>query len=84
MTCLRLADIRSTASLFDVANPRKPIRLAGNLSLRVTVTDKGKNHGSGNSIGVTLWNGNTLLFSSKWTGAMTLEQLLSGGKIIVN
>ena len=83
-TCIGRADIRWTASLVDLSRPLKPITVAGNLALQVTLTDKGDRRGTGNSIGITLWNGNALLFSSKWTGAQTLEQLLKTGKISVN
>jgi trimeric autotransporter adhesin len=83
-TCIGLADIRWTASLVDVTKPWKPVSVASDLALQVTVTDKGDRHGSGDSIGITLWNGNALLFSSKWNGSATLEQLLKAGKITVN
>jgi hypothetical protein len=83
-TCIGRADIRWTASLADVTQPRKPITVGSNLALQVTVTDKGDRRGSGDSIGVTLWDGNTLLFSSNWTGAQTLEQLLKAGKVTVD
>jgi hypothetical protein len=82
--CVGLADIRWTANLVDVTRPRTPVTVASGLALQVTVTDKGDRHGSGDSIGITLWNGNTLLFSSHWTGARTVEQLLQTGKISIN
>jgi hypothetical protein len=50
----------------------------------VTVTDQGDHPGTGDAIGITLWNGNTLVFSSAWTGAQTLEQALKTGKITVD
>lgn len=76
------AEIRATASLLDVTETPRPAALAANLSLHVTVTDKGK-HGSGDTIGVTLWNGDALLFSSRWTGSRTAEQTLAAGHISV-
>ena len=83
-TCIGLADIRWTASLVDVTKPWRPMTVGSDLALQVTVTDKGDRHGSGDSIGITLWNGNALLFSSKWNGSATLEQLLKSGKITVD
>jgi hypothetical protein len=63
--------------LVDVTDPNHPIALGNNLSLRIKITDKGE-PGSSDLIGITLWNGNTLLFSSEWNGATTLEQLIAG------
>jgi hypothetical protein len=78
-----VADFRSKANLADVTNPLAPISLGGNLTLQVTMTDKGE-PGSNDTIGITLWNGNTLLFSSEWTGAKTLEKPLTGGNLVVH
>ena len=83
-TCLGRADIRWTAKLVDLSRPVRPITVVSNLALQVTLTDKGDRRGTGDSIGITLWSGNALLFSSKWTGARTLEQPLKMGKISVN
>jgi len=82
--CIGRSDMRWTASLSDITKPGKPIALGSNLDLQVTVTDRGDGHGSGDAIAVTLWNGNTLVFSSAWTGAQTLEQALKTGKITVD
>ena len=81
--CVGRADMRWTASLADATKPHKPITLATNLALQVTVTDAG-GHGSGDTIAITLWNGNALMFSSAWTGAQTVEQALKTGKITVD
>jgi hypothetical protein len=80
--CVGRADSRWTARLIDVTNPLKPTTVAGNLALQVAVTDK--RDGSGDSIAITLWDGNALLFSSSWTGSRTLEQLLAAGTITVD
>jgi hypothetical protein len=32
----------------------------------------------------TLYNGNTLLFSSNWDGAKTVESTLGGGNLVVH
>jgi len=82
--CIGRSDMRWTASLVDVTNPRKPVPLGAALALQVTVTDKGDRKGTGDTIGITLWDGNALLFSSAWTGAQTLEQALKTGKITVD
>jgi hypothetical protein len=82
--CIGRSDMRWTASLVDTAKPRKPITLATNLALQVMGADRADRHGSGDTIAITLWNGNTLLFSSAWSGAQTLEQALKTGKITVD
>jgi hypothetical protein len=58
--------------------------VASNLSLRITLTDRGSSHGSNDSIGVTLWQGSKLLFSSRWNGTETVEQALKSGKVHVH
>jgi hypothetical protein len=78
-----VADFRSKANLSDVTNPLAPVSLGGNLTLQVTMTDKGE-PGSNDTIGITLWNGNALLFSSEWTGAKTQEEPLDGGNLVVH
>jgi hypothetical protein len=79
----RNANFRSKANLTDITNPLAPVSVAGNLTLQLTLTDNG-DPGSSDTIGVTLWNGNKLLFSSQWNGARTVEQLLSGGNLVVH
>ena len=81
--CWGLAEFRSKASLTDITNPLAPISLGGNLTLNVTLTDKGE-PGRNDSIGVTLWQGGTLLFSSEWNGAKTLERIIEGGNLVVH
>jgi hypothetical protein len=82
-TCLGVADFRSKANLTDVTNPLAPISLGGNLTLQVTMTDKGE-PGSSDTIGVTLWDGSKLIFSSEWSGTKTVEQVLGGGNLVVH
>jgi hypothetical protein len=82
-TCFGLADFRSKANLIDVTDPSHPVTVAGNLTLQLTVTDKG-DPGSSDSIGVTAWSGNKLVFSSEWNGAKTIEGLLDGGNTVVH
>jgi hypothetical protein len=82
-TCLGLADFRSKANLTDVTNPLAPISLGGNLTLQVTITDKGE-PGASDTVAFTLWSGNQLIFSSEWNGSKTLEQILGGGNLVVH
>ncbi len=82
-TCFGTADFRSKARLFDITNPSSPILLLSNLTLQLTVTDRGE-PGSNDSIGVTAWNGNTLVFSSEWSGTKTVEELVDGGNTVVH
>ncbi|MCB0231447.1 MAG: hypothetical protein KDH90_20400 [Anaerolineae bacterium] len=72
--CYGIADFRSKANLTGVG---------GNLTLQMTLTDKGE-PGASDTIGITLWNGNNLLLSSEWTGAQTIETLLGGGNLAVH
>ena len=81
-TCFGIADFRSKANLTDVTDAI-PVAIFGNLSLQMTVTDKGE-PGSADSIGVTAWNGPTLVFSTNWNGAQTVEQVLGGGNAVVH
>jgi hypothetical protein len=82
-TCYGIADFRSKANLIDITDPLAPVTLGGNLTLQITVTDKG-DPGLNDTIGVTLWSGNQLLFSSEWRGSKTLEQILGGGNLAVH
>ena len=82
-TCFGLADFRSRANLTDITDPNNPISLGGNLALQITMTDKGE-PGSNDSIGMTLWNGPKLLFSSEWNGANMVEKTLDGGNLVIH
>ena len=73
----------SKANLVDVTNPLTPIPIGGNYKLQMTITDKGE-PGSNDSIGMTLWDGTKLLFSSNWNGAKTIEQTLGGGNLAIH
>jgi hypothetical protein len=78
-----VADFRAKANLTELTTQRARGSLGGNLTLQVTMTDNGE-PGSSDTIGVTLWDGNKLVFSSEWTGAKTLEMLLGGGNLAVH
>jgi hypothetical protein len=85
--CIARVSIRGTATLLDVTSARRPVVVAAGLSLELTLTapekDKDKDKDRRASIGVTLWNGPTLLVSSRWNGVQTVEQALADGKIKV-
>jgi hypothetical protein len=73
----------SKANLVDITDPNNPVSIAGNLSLLISLTDSGDSQDP-DSIGITLWNGNELWFSSNWTGTETIEQLLAGGNLVIH
>jgi PKD repeat protein len=78
----RKAEFISKANLNKITDPAIPISIAGNLTLITTITDNGT-PGHGDSIAITLWDGNTLLFSNQWDEIQTVEQLLDGGNLVV-
>ena len=84
-TCFGLGDLRATATLLDITKekkkPRKATTIASGLTLRVTMTDR-SGHGE-DSIGITLWHGDTLLLASRWDSSETLEQALAHGQVHV-
>jgi hypothetical protein len=55
---------------------------AGNLALLISLIDS-KDSTIPDFIGITLWNGNELWFSSNWTGTETNEQPLDTGNLVV-
>jgi hypothetical protein len=79
----KIAEFTSKANLTDVTDPLNPISVEGGYNLRVTMVDRGE-PGSNDQIGITLWDGTTLLYSSWWTGSNTEEMLLSGGNLVVH
>jgi hypothetical protein len=72
----------SKANLIDITDPNNPISIAGNLSLIITVTDRGQ-PSSPDSIAITLWNSSDLWFSSRWIRVTTEEELLRGGNLVI-
>src|SRR6185436_8149671 len=76
--CSKKATFISKANLQDITNPNFPIALFGNLTLQTTITDNGE-PGNNDKIGITLLNGNTLLFSSNWVTTLTTELFVLGG-----
>jgi hypothetical protein len=72
----------ATGNLMDVTNPQHPVVVAQNVALQIAATDGG-NGGSTDMLGITIWSGQTLDFSSDWNGLNTLQDLLGGGNIQV-
>ncbi len=75
------ANFVSKANLKDITNANSPVSLGGNLIFQMSMTDYGS--ATKDTIGFTLYNGSTLLFSSNWSGTKAVEQLLGGGNLIV-
>ena len=75
--CTGLASLRTTATLIDITRNSRPIVVATGLTLVVTGTEDDR-------VGITVWNGNTLVFSSDWTGSETRERALDHGRVIVH
>lgn len=71
------------ANLIDINDSDNPISVAGNLTLLISLTDSEESE-TLDSIGITLWNGNKLWFSSNWAGTKSIEQLLAKGNIAVH
>ena len=76
------ATFTSKANLTNITDLLNPIALGGNLDLIVILRDAGE-PGTADTIGMTLWQGSTLLYSSHWTGTHTVKQLLGGGNLHV-
>ena len=73
-----VAELRSTASLSDTTGKRA-VRVASGLTLQIVAVD-----GRRDWIAITAWNGNTLAFSSRWSGTKTLLQRLDSGRVDVD
>lgn len=83
--CSRKASFTSKANLQDVTDINAlPQPVLGNLTLNVTMTDNGTPGVNNDKIGVTLWNGNNLVYSSNWITTQTIELLLNGGNLEVH
>ncbi|MEU2614085.1 M12 family metallo-peptidase [Micromonospora sp. NPDC007271] len=75
----KVGQVRYRASLYD---SRGKV-VASGLMLAVTVTDRGA-PGKNDTVGITLWNGGALVFSSDWTGSGTDEVNLTAGNLTVH
>jgi hypothetical protein len=79
----RKAEFVAKATLNEVTDPDNPVALFDSLTLIASITDNGE-PGFNDTIGLTLLNGNTLLFSSCWDGVNTVERLIDGGNLVVH
>jgi hypothetical protein len=74
------------ANSTDITNPNQPLSLGGNMSIQINMTDYGE-PGSSDTVAVTVYdtsNGNALYYSNNWSGSQTIEQVLSGGNLVVH
>jgi hypothetical protein len=78
-----ISSVVAKANLTDITDISAPVILGSNLKLQLNLTDNSESN-SNDLIGMTLWNGGTLLFSSSWTGNSTAQRMISGGKIIIH
>jgi len=81
--CSQKATFVSKANLIDITDENNPVSVYGGITLQTTLTDNGE-PGKNDLIGITLLNGNTLIYSSNWVSKKTTEMLLNGGNLVVN
>gem|GEM_PF-3970014 len=81
--CSQKATFVSKANLTDITDENNPVSVYGGITLQTTLTDNG-DPGKNDLIGITLLNGNTLIYSSNWVSTKTTEMLLNGGNVVVN
>ncbi len=80
--CSKKAIFISKANLQNVTNPNvAPVIVLGNLTLQLDLTDNGE-PGTNDRIGISLFNGNTLVYASNTAYNLTLP--LNGGNIVVH
>jgi len=80
----KTAIFNGKANLQDITNPQAPVSVGGNLTLQVSMTDKGE-PGKNDLLGITVFSSTGgILYASNWDGVKTAEMLLSGGNIIIN
>ena len=70
------------ANLTDITDPANPDLRGSNLTLRANISDRGES-GNNDMLAVSLYDGNTLLFSSRLTGSGTTQQQIGDGNLIV-
>ncbi|MEV4755849.1 M12 family metallo-peptidase [Micromonospora sp. NPDC049559] len=75
-------ELRGRATLVDVTSAARPVTVASGLTLRLTGTDRGLLR-PGDTLGVTLTDGERLVFSSNWTGTRTAESRLASGTLLI-
>jgi hypothetical protein len=80
----KTAVFNGKANMTDITNPLMPVPLGGNLTLQVTMTDRGE-PGINDQIGITVYNNaGGIFYSSNWSGTRTAEMPLKGGNLVVN
>ena len=83
----KIGSFSTKANLTDLTTG---LSVEGNLKLIATLTDRGEPGINNDGIGFTLWRENkkgspaTLVYSSSWNGAKTVESKLSGGNLVVH
>ncbi len=78
------AEMDLKANLHDLTDPDNPISLGGNLVLQLRMTENGEPGIDNDTVSFTLWDGATLLFSSNWNGAQSVEQAIAGGNLQIH
>ena len=73
-----VASLRATATLTQKGRKGREVVATG-LTLVLTASDDG-DHGT---VGITVWNGSTLVFSSDWTGSATRLRALEHGNVVI-
>jgi hypothetical protein len=76
------ATFLSRANLKDITNLAHVISLRDGLTLHVTLTDQ-RAPAVQDTIAISVWDGNELLFASNWDGVQAIEQPLDGGDLVV-
>ena len=74
------AQFNGKANIQDITNPLAPVSVTGNNSLQFNMTDYGS-PGSGDNIGITLWNGSGgIWFSTNWVGSPARDRGATTGR----
>jgi len=78
-----ISSVIAKANMTDITNSGAPVIVGSNLKLQINMTDNSESS-SNDQIGITLWNGGALYFSSSWTGNSTAQRTLGAGRIIIH
>jgi hypothetical protein len=80
--CPITATFQGKANMNDVSLPTA-VSMGGNLTLQMKLTDRGE-PGSTDSMAITITEGSTMLFSTKWDGTQTVEKVIDGGNLVAH
>jgi uncharacterized repeat protein (TIGR01451 family) len=87
-TCLIKATFTASASIQDVTDPLNVVSVEGSATVQLDLIDSGEPGSTGpgpDTMAITVWNkSNNLWYSSKWSGSISLSQLLDGGNLVVH